>query len=145
MSSTGYIFSDESIPFYQMVVHGLIPYSAKPFNHFYDAAREKLQTIEYGAVPLYKITYRDSTDLRELFYGFTTPYSTVKDGMIEVYNEMNSRLGELYTQYIVDHERVTDDIVVETFSGGQKLYINYSEEDYTLDGVTIPALDYVVQ
>lgn len=145
MSSTGYIFSDESIPFYQMVVHGLIPYSAKPFNHFYDADREKLQTIEYGAIPLYKITYRDSTDLRELFYGFTTPYSSVKDGMIEVYNEMNSRLSHLYTQYIVDHQRVTDDVVVETFSGGQKLYINYSEEDYTLDGVTIPALDYVVQ
>lgn len=145
MSSTGYIFSDESIPFYQMVVHGLIPYSAKPFNHFYDPQKEKLQTVEYGATPLYKVTYRDSTSLRKLFYGFTTPYESVKDDMIEVYTEMNSRLGVLCDQYMIKHERLTKDVVVETFSGGQKLYINYSDEAYTVGDVTIPALDYLVR
>ncbi|MCI8361391.1 MAG: hypothetical protein HFE86_08665 [Clostridiales bacterium] len=145
MSSTGYIFSDESVPFYQMVVHGLIPYTAKPFNHFYDKQKEKLQTVEYGAAPMYKITYRDSTSLRKLFYGFTTPYESVKDDMVEVYNEMNGRLHTLCDQYIVKHERLNGDVVVETFSGGQKLYINYSNEAYTVGDVTVPALDYVVR
>ena len=145
MSSTGYIFSDESVPFYQMVVHGLIPYSAKPFNHFYDKQKEKLQTVEYGATPLYKLTYRDSTSLRKLFYGFTTPYETVKEDIIEVYNEMNSKVGDLADEYIVKHERITPDVVVETFSSGKKLYINYAETANTVGDVTIPALDYLVR
>ena len=145
MSSTGYIFSDDSIPFYQMVVHGLIPYSAKPFNHFYDKDREKLQTIEYGAIPLYKMTYQDSTALRKLFYGFTTPYETVKEDIITTYNELNDSIGKLSDDYMVQHERVTDDVVIVTYSSGTKVYINYAEEAYTVGDVTIPALDYVVQ
>lgn len=145
MSSSGYTFTDESVPFYQMVVHGSIPYSAKPFNHFYDTQKEKLQTIEYGCIPLYKLTYNDSTSLRKLFSDFTTPYADVKDDIISTYNEFNGELSSLTTEYMVRHEKLTDDVVVVTYSNGTKIYINYADTDYTTsDGVTIPAVDYVV-
>lgn len=145
MSSTGYTFSNESVPFYQMVVHGSIPYSAKPFNHFYDTAREKLQTIEYGCIPLYKLTYNDSSSLRKLFNDFTTPYENIKDDIIETYNEFNGKLSSLTREYMTNHQKLTNDVVIVTYSNGTKIYINYSKAEYTTpDGVVIPAEDYVI-
>lgn len=146
MSSTGYSFSDESVPFYQMVVHGLIPYTAKPFNQFYDKQAEKLQTIEYGCVPLYKITYRDNYELRRMYYGFTSQYERVKSDMIETYKEFNGKLAEFTEQYMIRHEYLADDVVAVTYSGGKTIYINYTSKDFTTDtGVSIPAIDYVVK
>ncbi len=145
MSSSGYTFSDESVPFYQMVVHGSIPYSAKPFNHFYDQEKEKLQTIEYGCIPMYKLTYNDSSTLRKLFNDFTTPYADAKDSILETYQEFSGKLASLTTKYMVAHERLTDDVVRVEYSDGTLLYINYADAPYTTDtGVTIPAKDYVI-
>lgn len=146
MSSSGYTFSDESVPFYQMVVHGSIPYSAKPFNHFYDKDKEKLQTIEYGCIPLYKLTYNDSSTLRKLFNDFTTPYADVKDEIIETYNEFNGELAGLTTEYMVKHESLTKDVKRVEYSDGTVIYLNYSDAAYTTaDGVSIPAKDYVIK
>lgn len=146
MSSSGYTFSDESVPFYQMVVHGSIPYSAKPFNHFYDKDKEKLQTIEYGCIPIYKLTYNDSSSLRKLFDDFTTPYNDVKDEIIETYNEFNGKLSSLTTEYMVNHQRLTDDVVAVTYSDGTVIYLNYSDAAYTTEnGVNVPAMDYVIE
>lgn len=145
MASSGYTFSDESVPFYQMVVHGSIAYSAKPFNHFYDTDREKLQTIEYGAIPLYKLTYNDSSSLRKLFNDFTTPYVDCKDQIIEIYNEFNENFADLSDQYMVGHEKLTKDVARVTYQDGTIVYINYAETDYTTDdGITVPALDYTI-
>ena len=69
----------------------------------------------------------------------------MKEDIIEVYNEMNSKVGDLADEYIVKHERITPDVVVETFSSGKKLYINYAETANTVGDVTIPALDYLVR
>lgn len=144
MSSSGYTFTDQSVPFYQMVVHGLIPYSAKPFNHFYDKDKEKLQTIEYGCMPLYKLTYRDSTDLRKIYYGFTTPYDTVKDGIVETYKEFDEKLSQFTDQYMVNHQKLTDDVTVVTYSNNKKIYINYGTAPYSVDGITVPPVNYVI-
>lgn len=145
MSSSGFTFTDASVPFYQMVVHGLIPYSAKPFNHFYDTQREKLQTIEYGSIPLFKLTYRDASDLRRIYYGFTTPYDRLQDDIVSVYKEFDENFSEFADQYMVAHEIIDDGVVVVTYSGGKKVYINYNETEYTAGDINIPALNYVIK
>ena len=34
---------------------------------------------------------------------------------------------------------------VVTYSNGAKVYFNYSDVDETIDGVSVPALSYVIQ
>jgi len=145
MSSTGYTFADESVPFYQMVVHGSIPYTAKPFNHFYDKQREMLQTIEHGAIPYYSLTYNDSTELRKLFRSFTTPYPSIKDDIIETYKTFNTDFAEFTTQYMTKHEKLTKEVVAVAYSGGKTIYINYSDAPYSAPGgVSVPPMDYKI-
>ncbi len=146
MDSTGYTFSDASVPFYQMVVHGSIPYSAKPFNNFYSKTTERLRSIEYGCIPLYKLTYEDTSDLGDLYTEFTSQYTeTLRDEIIQAYEEFKETLAPLNTAYIVHHEKLTDDLSEVTYSNGTRIYINYADQDCTLEsGKVVPAQDYLV-
>ena len=55
-SSTHYM-TDESIPFYQMVVHGLISYSGEAINQSGNPQRSLLNAVEYGAGLFYRWMY----------------------------------------------------------------------------------------
>ncbi len=51
------------------------------------------------------------------------------------------------TDQMVDHRYLTDDFLVERteWSSGRAVIVNFSEEARTVDGVHVPALDYVTQ
>ena len=78
MEDSGYFFTDETIPFYQMVVHGLIPYSGDPQNLFYDPQLQYLKMVEYGYMPYYQFTMNYSDDLKDTYYSdlFSSSYNT---------------------------------------------------------------------
>lgn len=146
-SDTDYFVSDESIPFYQMVVHGLIPYSSdEPGNLFYDFPRQKLKWVEYGCMPYFKLTYETSDVLKNTNYNhlFTSYYLDWIDTIVEVYNEFNDRLKSTWLQTILKHEKVADDVYIVTYEDGSKIYVNYREKPFKIDGNTINALDYLV-
>ena len=45
---------------------------------------------------------------------------------------------------IVDHQYVQADVVEVTYDNGVKVYVNYTEEAVTVDGVTIDGMSYKV-
>ena len=45
---------------------------------------------------------------------------------------------------MIRHEKLAEDVVKVTYENGMSVIINYTEEAYTADGVTVPALDYAV-
>jgi hypothetical protein len=145
MGSTGYIFSDRSVPFYQMVIHGLIPYTAKPFNEFYDKQIEKLKTIEYGCSPLFKLTYSEY-DIKsgngEVV--FATPYNKVRNNIVSISKEFNNNLSQFSNQTIINHEYISDEVVVVTYSNNKKIYINYSNKPQKINEIEIKPKDYTI-
>ena len=46
LDSSHFIFLDETIPFYQIVMHGLIPYTARAANLRDDSAAEMLRMLD---------------------------------------------------------------------------------------------------
>ncbi len=144
--TTGYFITDESVPFYQMVVHGFIPYSSKPFNLFYDSDREKLKAIEYGCIPYYQLTYEDSENLIHTSYNqlFSSKFDDWKDEAIEVYKEFNDNLGDTVNKCIVGHEKVKEDVYKTIYENGITVYVNYSSKKQEVDGHNIQANDYLV-
>ncbi|NMA94993.1 MAG: hypothetical protein GX974_03045, partial [Clostridiales bacterium] len=55
VETSQYHICDETVPFFQMVVHGRIPYSSEPGNLFYDDIKQKLKWIEYGCMPYFEL------------------------------------------------------------------------------------------
>lgn len=141
-----YFITDETIPFYQMVVHGSIPYSSSPGNLFHDPQRQKLKWVEYGSMPYFKLTHEQSGLLKNTGYNllFSSYYLDWLDTAVQIYSEFDKRLGDLWGQPITKHEKLQADIFKVTYQNGTAVYINYKEQPVTIEGNTIKALDYLV-
>ncbi len=145
-TDSGYLFTDESIPFMQMVLHSYIPYSGQPGNLSSDFAGEKLRWVEYGCVPHFEITWERSGLLKDTDYSFlfTSRYADWEDTLIETAREFNARLSSVWDQEMQDHVRLSAQLSRVTYADGTKVYINYAQTDSQVDGYTVPAGDYLV-
>src|SRR5690606_24255995 len=65
MEETTHLFASRSVPFYQIAVHGVVPYYGWPGNLRSEPIRSYLKNVEYGALPVFELTYRDSSLLKE--------------------------------------------------------------------------------
>jgi hypothetical protein len=142
---SGYIASDRSVPFYQMVVHGSIPYTSQPGNLFYDFDRQKLQWIEYGCMPYFELTYERSFNLKNTRYNhlFTSYYSEWIETASKVYHEFKNRLDGVWGQPIMEHIQLENDIFRLTYEDGSRIYINYRYDPVIIEGFEIKAMDYI--
>lgn len=147
MEDNGYFVTDESIPFYQMVVHGLIPYtSPQPANLFYDFERQKLKWVEYGYMPYFELTYQKPNVLKNTRYNnlFSSYYEDWVDTAVEMYKEFNERLGEVWSKKMVEHQKLGEDVYVVTYEDGTKVYVNYGSVAVQIGANTIKPMDYLV-
>jgi hypothetical protein len=146
MDDSGYFITDESIPFYQMVVHGYIPYSSEPCNLFHDYQRQKLKCIEYGCIPYFKLTYQEPVNLRKTEYNhlFTSYYLHWIDVAVDMYKEFEERLGNLWNEIIVKHEKISDNLYKVTYKDNSIIYVNYNEETVFIDNRSIEGMNYLI-
>lgn len=145
--SYGLTISDYSVPFVQMVVSGLIPYTTEGAGNLaYDLQVQKLKWIEYGSLPSFYLTYESAQKLRNTDYDtlFSSTYADWEDIMLETYREFKDNLSVVYGQQMVEHEFLTDDLVRLKYANGVRVYVNYSDAPAGADGISVPAKNYLV-
>ncbi|MBS5661806.1 MAG: hypothetical protein KHW79_11085 [Clostridiales bacterium] len=145
-TDSGYLFTDESIPFLQLVLHGYLPYSAQPGNLSSDFTSEKLKWIEYGCMPHFEITWAKSNVLSKTDYRFlfTSRYQDWAKQINEIYQEFNARLSSIWSQEMTHHERLSSQLYKTTYADGTNVYINYGTSDASADGYIVPGKDYLL-
>lgn len=141
-----YAIVDESIPFYEMVIHGCISYSTELLN--YEDAEDMtgviLQMIETGASPHYVFTWKDSSEMKDtgLNRYYATTFEVWKGEAVEVYNRVNEALKHVSGAMIINHEILDGGVRKVTYDNGVIIYINYGSETQKVDGMEIPAMSY---
>ena len=142
----GSFFTDQSIPFYQMVVHGMIPYTAGPANLFYDYGKQKLNWVEYGYMPYFMLTYEKPQLLKYTKYNrlFNSDYREWAAQCAELYKEFNSRLGGIWDKVMLKHQKLGEDLFKVTYEGGTSVYVNYGGSPAEIEGHTVKGMDYLV-
>lgn len=145
-SDSGYYQNNQSVPFYQMVVHGYIKYSSVAGNLSENLQYQKLKWIETGSIPHFCITEESPNKLKDTGYNqlFSSQYSLWKDKLTDVYKEFNEKLSGIYNSVMIEHTILNDDLVKVTFENGNVVYINYANNQQNVDNLEIPAMDYVV-
>lgn len=146
LESSNYLITDETVPFYQMVVHGMIPYTSDPGNLSSDYAVSKLKWIEYGCMPYFELTYQKSVNLKNTAYNtlFTSYYMDWVETAVRVYEEFNQRLKGTWDQTITEHNKVGEKLYKILYKNGTTIYINYNNREAVCEGYKINALDYMV-
>lgn len=146
-SDSGYLIADKTVPFYQMVIHGYIPYTGTYGNSHYSYEHCILKWIETGSLPSYIITKEGSDKLIDTEYDkiFSSEFSHWQNTIITTYQELSADLSELQGLTIDKHEQLSDDLVRITYSDNTKVYINYGEASAEVDGVSVAGRDYSVK
>jgi len=146
VTSSGFYISDESVPFYQIVLRGYVPYSVPSINLSSDPHKMFLKAIEYGAGLQFSWIKRDMSLIMgtkmDFLYG--GDYKMWMETASDYYNEAKEVFNKIGNSEIVGHHKLSDKIFETTFENGVVVVVNYSSKDYKYKGKTAESKNYIV-
>lgn len=147
MASSGLEVYSYDVPFYQMVVHGCVPYATESRNFSsLDEQTFLLKLLETGSSPAYFWAVNDDSVLKDSsfheWYSLNT--DNWMDSALELYGEAKDVLAPLSTLQMTEHVRLDDDVYRVTYGDTTQIYINYTSSQVTAEGVTLQPLSYEV-
>ncbi len=146
MGSTGYLYVDQNVPFMSMVLKGVLPMYSEYVNFEANKTENFLQMVESGIFPSFyvaqenssKLIYTNSNNL------YSLEFASYMD-TIEEYDAAFRQLAEVTEDAnILRHESLSQGFVKVTYSNGAVIYVNYTQEPCTADGITVEAQGYMV-
>lgn len=134
--SSNYDLFDYDVPFYQMVVHGFIPYTSKPVNASSNAEELLLLSLMTGSGVHYDMMYASpneftDSDFDKMFYA---NYEGWLERAAEEYKLFNGIISSLSDKTIVKYERVTGKTFETTYSDGTVIGVDIDNYTYTING-----------
>ena len=146
LGSSDYMYVDEEVPFLSMVLKGVIPMYSEYVNFEANKTEFFLQMVESGVYPSFYITMENSsvliyTNSSELY---STEYSTYRDTIIDYDAALREVAEAVEGACIIGHEKLDNGVTVVTYDNGIAVYVNYSEDRQTVNGVAVDAMSYKV-
>ena len=147
LDTTSYSFLSAEVPFLPMVLSGNIPYYSTWLNFESNQQKALLKLVEYGAYPSWLLTGEDVQPL--IHTNSSDVFSAQWNVLLPTMTEINAKLQSLHEAIggsrMVKHDQIDTDIVRVSYENGTLVYINYRKADVAADGVTIPAMGYLVK
>ena len=147
LDTTSYSFLSAEVPFLPMVLSGQIPYYSTWLNFESNQQKALLKLVEYGAYPSWLLTGEDVQPL--IHTNSSDVFSAKWDVLLPTMAEINAKLQSLHDAIggsrMLKHEQIDADVVRVSYENGTLVYINYRKADVAADGMTIPAMGYLVK
>ena len=144
---TKYSILNETVPFYQIAIHGLKDYTGESLNTSGDYIQEFLRCVEYGSGLNFTFMAEDAKILQDTYHStyFGANYDVWRDTALEMITKYQAETKGLNQQRIVDHARLSKDVSVTTYEDGTKVYVNHGDTQYQDSGITLDAYSYSVE
>lgn len=147
IQSSKYNIYGTDIPFYQIVFGGYIPMQTSSVNLSADETKTVLGAVEGGSGLTFTVGEDfDNTllsSVQKSFYGTDSQYvfkridEIMKSGFEDCYKQIGGNA-------ITDHIIITEKVRKTTFENGSAVYVNYGDNDYVDDSVTVKANGYLL-
>lgn len=140
MSASRYSFETDSVPFLQIVLSGAMTMYAPYANQSFYTDLDVLKCIEYNAYPSFLLTGEDSsllsgTPSQEYF---STSFEDWKVTVVSIYQRIDQVLSHVQGQQMQSHRVLQEGVVQVTYETGS-IYVNYTDTQAEVNGVTVPA------
>ena len=144
MYSSNYDLFDYDVPFYQMVVHGYVPYSSKPVNASSNAEELKLLSLLTGSNIHYELMYHSPNDFTDSEYDkyFYANYAGWLERAAADYRLFSENAASLSDKTITKYERNSDRSFTVTYSDGTVVEIDTGAQTFTINGKQSSLADY---
>ena len=144
--SSDLMIAQTTVPFYQIVLRGYVNLVSDPFNLSSEPTELELKCAETGMSPYFELMKAESTSFYNTSY--SNYYACNFDDYFEISVDTYNRLKVIYdavgTSTITNHEIISEFVRITTYENGAKVYVNYGENETTVNGVKIGARSYVV-
>lgn len=144
--SSGYIYTDEAVPFYQLAVHGLVPYYAGASNLREDAEFQLLKALEYGALPSFELTDAPTSRLQRTYEDrlFSSEASVWLDSLVEEYGRLHPYYEAIAGRQMTGHRQLQPGVFATEYDNGVKIYVNYNDADVQVEGQRVASMDFAL-
>ncbi len=134
--SSNYDLFDYDVPFYQMVVHGYIPYTSKAINASSNAEELLLLSLMTGSGIHYEMMYATPNDFTDSDFDklFYANYEGWLERAAEEYKLFNGIISSLSDKTIVKYDRLTEKTFETTYSDGTVIGVDIDNYTYTMNG-----------
>lgn len=146
IASSNFNVEDETVPFYQIALHGILPMSVPSMNDYSDEKVCMLKAIETGVGLKFTWTARNDEKLTETPYDYmyNVNYKMWIDDAVSMQRQVADALQGLNNQAITSHETLQKGVTCTKYAGGTEILVNYNDTAVTIDGNTVNAKDYLV-
>ena len=142
--ASGYTACDFEIPFLQLVLHGIKSYSMPSVNLSGNWDTYFLKAIETGSAPDYTFIQADYEEING------TPLDVLNGAVYSLCGEQAAAQAKALSECmkgtanarIIDYRVITPQVRAVAYENGSCFVVNYSDADYSVYGVTVPAKGY---
>ena len=144
--SSLYDVEDESIPFYQIVLSGVIPYTSEAVNLSSNPRRTILKCMETASSLYFAWIGTNGSDIKEtaLNHLYGADYARWKEDAIAAQEELDGVFERIGTRIISGHETLAAGVTRTTFENGKSVVINYTAQPVETSYGTVPASGYLI-
>lgn len=141
LGDNGYIYTSEAIPFLPIVLAGYIPLYGPAINFSSNQQDDLLRHVEFGIYPSYFLTHEATANMLNTrsSWIYTSSYDQWGEDIQRVYQWMDALLAPVRGQEIIAHDKLAEGVMATTYANGRQIIVNYNDQAYTQDGITVEA------
>ena len=138
---------DVDVPLYQIVFQGFKENYIQPINYAADRRIAFLKAIESGSGISFILMNNYDIELRKQYDNIfgSSLYSDNKGYIKEYLAEGGDFLESVASAKIKSHTILAENVTKTEFDNGKVVYVNFSTKSATVEGVTVPAQDFIVK
>lgn len=142
--SSGFNIFDGDIPLYQLVMHGVIPYSTKAVNGSADAERLVMLALASGSNLRFDMLYAETSELKDTDFDvyYYAYYDYWVKNAAQYYAFTKDILSAVSDSHIISYTR-EGDIITTKYANGKETTVNLTDCSVSMDGQTRYLKDYV--
>ncbi|HOI85961.1 MAG TPA: DUF5696 domain-containing protein [Acholeplasmataceae bacterium] len=146
MFTSQYLIETDTVPFLQLVLQGAMEVYATYANFSFYTDADVLRMIDYNVYPSFMLTHDPAYELISTnssnFY--STEFSLYQDRIVSIYDEMNRAYINVLNANWIDRQVYLPGVIVNTYSNGVKIVINYTDSLISYQGNSVTAQSFRV-
>ena len=141
-----FAIADVSVPFYQMALHGLVPYTGRAVNLAEDYTKNLLKTVECGAGLYFSFIAEETAVLQETKFRqfYANEYGKWIGDADALYRQFSADFAGLYSQAMTDHTIAVPGVTITEYEDGTKVIVNAGSSAWNYNGAVVEAESYIV-
>lgn len=146
VTSSGFDLFTRDVPFYALVLDGLINKTIPAVNQNGNSRFMLLKALETGSNLYFRFTCQDPETMTytvkdSLYYSV---FASWKEEVKSLYADYTAVTAQVGGAKITGHRQVADGVYETVYENGVRIFVNYGDSAVTAESIEIPAMGYAV-